>query len=106
VKLQEQEFFAARHKEIAQAPNAAARKRLIKQLLESDEPADRKLYDEFQAELRQAVGWSHLLRDSGRYPLTGRGDVNTYSVRFMQKPCREGRKIRRVVTNSAMVPTG
>jgi hypothetical protein len=26
------------------------------------------------------TGWSHLLRNSGRYPLTGRGDVNTYAV--------------------------
>ncbi|MGH3193680.1 MAG: Eco57I restriction-modification methylase domain-containing protein, partial [Streptosporangiaceae bacterium] len=32
------------------------------------------------AELRKAAGWSHLLRESGRYPLTGRGDINTYAV--------------------------
>ena len=28
----------------------------------------------------QAAGWSHLLRESGRYPLTGHGDINTYAV--------------------------
>ena len=36
--------------------------------------------NEFQAELRKAAGWSHILRDSGRYPLTGHGDINTYAV--------------------------
>ena len=29
---------------------------------------------------RQSEGESHLLRQSGRYPLCGRGDVNTYAV--------------------------
>ena len=38
------------------------------------------MYAGFQAELRRSFGWSHLLRESGRYPLTGRGDVNTYAV--------------------------
>ncbi len=80
VKLQEQEFFAARSPEIANAPNAAARKKLITALAHSDSPSDRDLYTEFQAELRKAAGWSHLLRVSGRYPLTGRGDINTYAV--------------------------
>ena len=81
VKLQEQEFFASRQPEIANAANAAARKKLIAALADSDRrPADRVLFDEFQAELRMAAGWSHLLRESGRYPLTGRGDINTYAV--------------------------
>ncbi len=80
VKLQEQEFFAARSPEIANAPNAAVRKKMIATLADSDSPADRSLYAEFQAELRKSAGWSHLLRESGRYPLTGRGDVNTYAV--------------------------
>jgi hypothetical protein len=80
VKLQEQEFFATRRKEIAEAPNAAARKKMIAELTDSDNPADQALFAEFQAELRTASGWSHLLRDSGRYPLTGQGDINTYAV--------------------------
>ena len=80
VKLQEQEFFAVPQPEIANAPNAAARKKLIAALADSDSAADRALYEEFQAELRKAAGWSHLLRESGRYPLTGRGDINTYAV--------------------------
>ncbi|MEU4836854.1 Eco57I restriction-modification methylase domain-containing protein [Nocardia testacea] len=76
VKLQEQEFFSARNPDIAAAPNAAARKRLIAELPTND-PA---LHQAFVAEKRRADGISHLLRSSGRYPLTGRGDINTYAV--------------------------
>ena len=80
VKLQEQEFFASRSPVIANAANAAARKKLIAALADSDNPADRTLSREFQAELHAAAGSSHLLRESGRYPFTGRGDINTYAV--------------------------
>jgi hypothetical protein len=80
VKLQEQEFFASRRPDIASAKNAAARKKMIAALAASTEEHDKKVHDEFQAELRLADGWSHLLRESGRYPLTGRGDINTYAV--------------------------
>lgn len=76
VKLQEQEFFAARNEEIAKAPNAAARTRLIKRLVE-DDPI---LHDEFLAAKRNAEGQSASMRTSGRYPFNGRGDVNTYAV--------------------------
>jgi hypothetical protein len=76
VKLQEQEFFASRKPDIANAPNAAARKKLIADLPGTD-PA---LYQDFHNELRKSAGWSFLLRNSGCYPLTGRGDINTYAV--------------------------
>jgi len=76
IKLQEKEFFAARDPEIAQAPNAAARKQLIAALLESNPP----LWAEFQAAKRAAEGDSHFLRDSGRYPLSAVGDLNTYQI--------------------------
>ena len=76
VKLQEKEFFAEHSPAISNARNAAARKRMIA-ALENDDPA---LWRAFQAALRQADGESHLLRDTCRYPLTGRGDINTYSV--------------------------
>lgn len=75
VKLQEQEFFAAREPAIAGAKNATERKRLIAAL--GDESP---LRADFEAAIRQSAGTTHLLRDSGRYPLTGTGDVNTYSV--------------------------
>ncbi|AWS46136.1 DNA methyltransferase [Streptosporangium sp. 'caverna'] len=80
VKLQEKEFFATRHEDIANARNAAARKKAIAALATSDEEVDRRLFAEFADELRSADGWAHLFRESGRYPLTGRGDINTYAV--------------------------
>ncbi|WP_157254986.1 Eco57I restriction-modification methylase domain-containing protein [Nonomuraea typhae] len=80
VKLQEQEFFAARAPEIAGAKNAAQRKKMIAALAESAESRERALWADYQDELRVASGWSHVLRTSGRYPLTGRGDINTYAV--------------------------
>ncbi|MEU1603381.1 Eco57I restriction-modification methylase domain-containing protein [Micromonospora matsumotoense] len=80
VKLQEQEFFASRDPEIAEAKNAAARKKAIAALADSDEPAKKMLYAEWTNALHEADGFSHLLRSSGRYPLTGKGDINTYSV--------------------------
>ncbi len=76
VKLQEQEFFASRDPDIATAPTAAARKRLIA-TLPSSNPA---LYQAFLLEKRNAEGISHFMRNSGRYPLAGRGDINTYAV--------------------------
>jgi len=76
VKLQEKEWFAERSPEIANAPNAAARKRLIEGL----KAGDLTLYQQFQEDLRQAEGESHFLRNSGRYPLCGRGDINVYTV--------------------------
>jgi hypothetical protein len=76
VKLQEKEWFAERSPEIANASNAAVRKRLIEEL-QSTEPA---VYDQFLMDSRKADGEGHFIRDSGRYPLCGRGDVNVYSV--------------------------
>ncbi|WP_331452416.1 Eco57I restriction-modification methylase domain-containing protein [Streptomyces sp. SS162] len=78
VKLQEQEFFAQRDPRIAEAKNAAARKRLIAAL--SDDPDGMRLFAEFGAAKRRAEGESHFLRASDRFPLTGRGDINTYAV--------------------------
>ena len=76
VKLQEKEWFAERSPEIANAPNAAARKRLIEAL----KAGDPGLYQQFLDDSRRAEGESHLMRNSGRYPLCGRGDINVYAV--------------------------
>ncbi|MFF3005981.1 Eco57I restriction-modification methylase domain-containing protein [Kitasatospora sp. NPDC057940] len=78
VKLQEQEFFAQRDPAIANAKNAAARKSLIASL--RDDPDLAHLYTEFEDAKRRAEGESHFLRTSNRFPLTGRGDINTYAV--------------------------
>lgn len=76
VKLQEQEFFASLSPEIAGAVNAAARKKLIAALL-TEQP---QLWQEWCLASRKAEGESHALRQSGRYPLCGKGDVNTYTL--------------------------
>ena len=76
VKLLEREFFAARDPLVADARTAAVRKRRIEEL----KAADPALHREFRAARRQAEGTSAILRHSGRYPLCGRGDVNTYAV--------------------------
>ena len=76
VKIQEKEWFAERVPEIAAAENAARRKTLI-DALRRDDPG---MFERFTGTLRRADGESHLLRDSGMYPLCGRGDVNLYSV--------------------------
>jgi hypothetical protein len=80
VKLQEQEFFEFRRTEIARAPNAAARKKMIAALAESANDTDRRLFKDFQRALRKSAGWNLFLSASGRYPLTGKGDINTYAV--------------------------
>ena len=80
VELKEREFFAQRSPWIANAPTATERKKRIKQLLATGEPADQALYAEFANELRKSGGWTHLLKQSGRYPLTARGRLNTYAV--------------------------
>ncbi|NMC19085.1 MAG: hypothetical protein GYA33_01585, partial [Thermogutta sp.] len=76
IKLQEQEFFATRDPTIARAPNKAARQRLIRELPERN----RQLWREFQERLHDAEALSKFLRQSGRFALTARGDINTYSV--------------------------
>lgn len=76
VKLQEIEFFASRDKVIAEAVNAAARKRLIAALPKTDPT----LWQAWAAALRQADGQTRFIRDSKRYPLCGKGDINTYAL--------------------------
>jgi len=76
VKLQEKEWFAERVPEIANAPNAAARTKMIKTLA-ADRP---ELHAQFLADARSAEAASAFMRGSGRYPLCGRGDVNLYTV--------------------------
>ncbi|MGW2179605.1 Eco57I restriction-modification methylase domain-containing protein [Streptomyces sp. NPDC001732] len=78
VEMVEHEFFAQRDPRIAEAKNSAARKRLIAAL--RDDPDGVRLYGEFEDAKRRAEGESHFLRSSDRFPLTGRGRINTYAV--------------------------
>lgn len=77
VELKEKEWFATHGcAEIANAPNTAARKRLIEQL-RADDPI---VHHAFTEELRKADGERHFLACSGRYPFCGRGRINLYAV--------------------------
>jgi hypothetical protein len=76
VKLQEEQFFASRNVEIAKAKNATARGKLIARLPE----VDPGLFAVYHAELRRRNVQSNFFGKSGRFPLGGVGDVNTYAV--------------------------
>lgn len=77
VKIQDKEFFEAHGRDdIVKAKTAAIRRAMIQELQDEDPPLHARYIDA----LRGSHGISHLLRDSGRYPLTGQGDINTYSV--------------------------
>lgn len=83
IKLQEQEFFAGTV--VADAPNAAARTRMIADLGRADPGTpDRALFDAFQIAKRVAEATSAFARvpgdEGGRYAYTGTGDVNTYAL--------------------------
>lgn len=85
IKLQEQEFFSVDAPEIAQANSAAARGRMIAALAAAEPGThERNLHDSFEQAKRTAEAASIFARlpsdDGGRFPLTGRGDVNTYAL--------------------------
>jgi len=76
MKLQEREFFSLPAPEIATATNAAKRRQLVAKL-QSDDPA---LHQRYQEALAAADSLLTYCRASGQYPLTGKGDINTYAV--------------------------
>ncbi|MCK2238234.1 MULTISPECIES: Eco57I restriction-modification methylase domain-containing protein [unclassified Crossiella] len=76
LKLKEQQYFAVSAPEIAEAANAAARKKMISKL-EAARPA---LWSLYQAAVRDADAASLFARGSDRYPLTGHGDIDTYAL--------------------------
>ncbi|OJH79419.1 MAG: restriction endonuclease [Stenotrophomonas maltophilia] len=99
IKLQEEEFFASRNTDVAEAKNKAERSQRIQWLGEGmlaahlqpeagcsevQVRAEQRLYREFLSARRTAEAASAFVRvkrdDGGRYPLTGVGDVNTYAL--------------------------
>lgn len=99
IKLQEEEFFATRHRDVAEAKNKAERSQRIQWLAEGmlakhlfpqlehaphEGEAEQRLYAEFISARRTAEAASVFAHvkgdDGGRYPLTGVGDVNTYAL--------------------------
>lgn len=80
-KIQEKEFFAVRYPKIAAAPNKAQRDKLIQALnSESSNAAEMALFRDFQMAKRKSEAITHFARKSGRFPLTGRGDLNSYPL--------------------------
>lgn len=75
-KLQEREFFSLPAAEIATATNAAKRRKLVEKLKTND----LALYERYEAAKTAAQALLDHCRNSGDYPLAGRGDVNTYAV--------------------------
>lgn len=99
IKLQEEEFFATRHRDVALAKNKAERSQRIQWLSEGmlaqhlfpelghsarECEAEKRLFQEFISTRRTAEAASVFAHvqgaDGGRYPLTGVGDVNTYAL--------------------------
>lgn len=76
LKAQPKEWFASRAPAISAASTQAARDKMIDKLEVHDPP----LWSAWQAAKRRADAAIYLIRASGRYPLCGRGDINTYSV--------------------------
>lgn len=76
VEVQEQELFAASHPQIANAQNAAKRKRMILEL----EAAEPHAFNIWQQALRTAATEVAFYKDSGRFPFGSNGKVNTYAV--------------------------
>ena len=97
IKLQEQEFFASLDPNIAGAPNAAARAKLIKGLAQAEEGSNAlRLHRAFETAKRDAEASTVFFSSpkdedptkidlakvskARRYPWTGRGDLNTYAL--------------------------
>jgi hypothetical protein len=75
INLMEQEFFAALDPKIA-AASGATRKKLITALPQTNPT----LHTEFIAAVHAADCLSKFIRQSGRFPLTAVGRINTYAV--------------------------
>ena len=76
IKLQQVEWFAARRPEIALAPRASDRKRMIAKLKNDDDP----LWEDFSHAEQRAIDTARVARKSGQYPLLSGGDTNLNSL--------------------------
>uniref|UniRef100_UPI00186624F8 endonuclease domain-containing protein n=1 Tax=Nostoc sp. MG11 TaxID=2721166 RepID=UPI00186624F8 len=76
IKLQEKEFFASQSAEIANAVNKAAREKMIKELPKKNP----ELAQAFEDAKHDAEAQGKFIRESGRFPLTAVGDINTYAI--------------------------
>ena len=75
IMMQRVEFFAERSIEIAKAPNAAERRRLIAGLGQGH-----PLFIEYLKAKNLTDSQTRFIRESGNFPLCGSGSINTYSI--------------------------
>lgn len=107
IKLQEHEYFATREPAIAKERNAKARSILVANLKSAPIGSfAHSLHQGFELARRQAEAASLFVltpgEKCGRFPLCGRGDVNTYALfaeLFLNLTRDKGR-------SGAIVPTG
>ena len=76
MKLQQVEWFAERHPEIAMASRGADRKKMIVALEKAGDP----LAQDYARASRRAEARTRMARKGGDYPLLSGGDVNLYSL--------------------------
>jgi hypothetical protein len=76
IRIEQQEFFATRDLNVANAKNASIRNKLIREL-ENNNP---ELHKEFMQIQHEADSTGKFIRDSGKFPLTSSGDINTFSI--------------------------
>jgi hypothetical protein len=98
LKVRDKEFFATRRPEIANASTAAKREEMIEELADTD-PA---LYQDYQRAVERAAQQVKFIHESGRYPLTGHGNLNTYAI-FAEVAFN---RINSIGTSGIIVPQG
>jgi hypothetical protein len=76
IKLEEQQFFATKEFSIAKAKNKAERGTLIKQLPTTNP----SLWSQYVDAMHKTESESKFIRFSNRFPLSARGDINTYLI--------------------------
>jgi hypothetical protein len=76
IQFREQEFFSERAPDIAVARSAAARKRLIAELPESNPT----LYQDYLEAEREVAATRAFVQGSGNFPTTARGRMNLFAL--------------------------
>lgn len=80
-QLGEEEFFAVRAPQVAQARNKAAREREIERLAAADDGSpERRAYEEYAGALRLSEAVNRAYRGNPRFALTAVGKLNTYPL--------------------------
>lgn len=79
IKLQEEEHWAD-DAYISHAANKAERTQRIEEYRSSNDPAKQARVARFDASKHSAEATSKFIRESGRFPLTAVGDINTYAL--------------------------